>query len=305
MGLGVLGLLKPTYVFAPRVALRRVWYAVYPRARRAIEVVTPWGAVLEVSAEETIGRQLLDQGIFDVAVSELTWRLIQPGNLVVDVGANIGYLTSLFAARVGREGRVVAFEPHPDLFRCLGRNVRRNQSNPGMGETQLYSLAVGDQSAAVRLVEPPQFGMNKGVARVTRDPRLASHEGMVAHEVQMMPLDAQFRTARIDLLKIDVEGFEPEVLRGASTLLREKRVCHIVYEAEACEKSPAHGLLAEAGYAIFGIGYRLFGLELSEGASAPRLNRSWQSPSYIATTDPARVRAIAARRGWMILRGRV
>ena len=53
---------------------------------------------------------------FDLISCEAIWRLLDEGELALDVGANIGYMTSLMAARLGKNGRVIAFEPHPVLF---------------------------------------------------------------------------------------------------------------------------------------------------------------------------------------------
>src|SRR5262245_31446399 len=121
----MIGLLKPCYVFAPRVLLRRAaqWLQDDDCGPRLVRL--PWGAELDVNGREAIGRALIQQNSFDIAVSEVAWRLLQAGDRVVDAGANIGYMTSLFAARVGRTGHVDSFEPHPQLLLRLRQNVAR------------------------------------------------------------------------------------------------------------------------------------------------------------------------------------
>src|SRR5215471_13971392 len=117
------GLLKPCYLFAPTVLIRRIGTWMYPERPQRRFVRLPCGPSLEVNPDDVIGRELLHQNIFDIAVSEAAWRLLVPGDRAVDVGANIGYMTSLFAARTGPTGEVISFEPHPDVFAKLRRNV--------------------------------------------------------------------------------------------------------------------------------------------------------------------------------------
>jgi hypothetical protein len=83
----------------------------------------PWGARLRIDAKDTVGRALAAQGVYDVVTTEVLWRLTEDAATAFDVGANIGYFTSLLARRVGPKGRVLAFEPHPETLRLLRRNV--------------------------------------------------------------------------------------------------------------------------------------------------------------------------------------
>ena len=76
-----------------------------------------------VDPTRAIGRSIVTTGLFDLAVSELLARLIDPGDIVVDAGANVGYMTVLAATAAGRSGRVLAFEPHPELFAVLCQNA--------------------------------------------------------------------------------------------------------------------------------------------------------------------------------------
>src|SRR5690348_16045995 len=97
---------KPHYVFHPARMLRRARYG-GPSDRREIAQL-PWGLPLEVGADAAIGFTILTTGVFDPCVTETMHRLIDPGDVVADVGANVGYLTSLAAVRSGTGGRVLA-----------------------------------------------------------------------------------------------------------------------------------------------------------------------------------------------------
>ena len=69
-----------------------------------------------MNPKETIGRAILRLGVYDLCVSESICRLLDPGESAIDVGANLGYMTSLMAAKAGKCGSVESFEPHPDLM---------------------------------------------------------------------------------------------------------------------------------------------------------------------------------------------
>lgn len=295
------GLLKPCYVFAPRTLVRRVRMRLSrPAAHQEAPIVKlPWGCALEVNPHEVIGQELIRQNIFDIAVSETVWRLLRPGERAVDVGANIGYLTSLCAARVGAQGSVDAFEPHPLVHARLRRNVERLSRSPRSGRVRLYDCALGREDGHARLFEPEEFGLNEGTSTMVARPGGAPAGGL---QVRVARLDSLLADAQISLMKVDVEGFEAEVFAGAQRLLRAQRIANIVYEAHECERSPLHAMLGQHGYSIFGIGYSLWGLNLTPGSAAPRIDRRWESPSYLATRNPGVTLASLRRPGWQVLR---
>ena len=83
---------KPQYVFHPRRALRRMRYRAEGGAQREVATL-PWGLPLEVYRSDAIGFSIATAGVFDPCVTETLHRLIDPGDLVVDVGANVGYIS--------------------------------------------------------------------------------------------------------------------------------------------------------------------------------------------------------------------
>jgi FkbM family methyltransferase len=296
------GLVKPCYVFAPRTLVRRIGMIFLHSQRSVAEVRLPWGALLEVNPEETIGRELLRQGVFDIAVTETVWRLLEPGDVAVDVGANIGYLTGLFAVKVGPSGQVVSFEPHPRIFARLRRNARNLGNQDSQASIALHECALGSRDGTARLLEPSAFRMNEGTSMLagfgTQVP--ADSEGF---EVKLARLDTILAGCDIAMLKVDVEGGEAEVFAGAERLLVNRKIRHIIYEAHDCARSPLHALLSGYGYSVFGIGHDLFGLKITPGTSAPKVDRSWESPSYLATLRPDVVLPTLRARGWQVLRG--
>jgi len=133
---------------------------------------------------------------------------IKPGSVVIDVGANIGSHTIAYLKATGPEGVVVAYEPHPQAYWCLRLNCP---------QAVTFRVAVGERVCSAKLV------------RVTDNVGM-SHLGQEGEDVSMINLDAHFDTLLrglnkrvISLLKIDAEGCEPEILRGAETLITRHR----------------------------------------------------------------------------------
>ena len=109
---------KPWFIFRPSQVLRRLTFQ--PDLNPPAPAGGAGAAHLLALDDDHIGRCLGTTGIYDLAVSELLFRLIHPGDLVVDAGANIGYM-SVLAATAG--AHVIAFEPNPDLLPTLRQNL--------------------------------------------------------------------------------------------------------------------------------------------------------------------------------------
>lgn len=134
---------------------------------------------------------------------------IEPGDVVVDLGANIGYYTLLAARLVGDEGHVYAFEPDPESFSILARNVELN----GYENVTLVNEAAGAKKDTIRLY---LNGDNRGDHRVY-DPG----DGRRSIEVPVVPLDTYFADHKgdIDFVKMDTQGAECAILEGMRGLL--------------------------------------------------------------------------------------
>src|SRR5512138_2207904 len=115
---------RPWYVYQPAQLLRRA-AAALPRSSSPgyVPLATSWGGRIVADPGRAIGRSLLTTRVFDLAVSEAMARLISPGDTVIDAGANVGYMTVLAAMAAGAKGRVLAFEPHSELFAILQANI--------------------------------------------------------------------------------------------------------------------------------------------------------------------------------------
>jgi len=249
-----------------------------------------------------IGREIFKQRIFDLAVSECAWRLLSPGDHVIDAGANIGYMTMLFAARVGHNGLVHSFEPHPRVRSMLEQNVEQISQTPGAARTIIYPLALGSSPGKAELIETGFFSINEGTAKIASAETIA--DKVTGYPVELQTLDGMFPDGSFALLKIDVEGFEGEVLRGANALLSSQRVRHVIYEDHTLGQSGLGEILSDYGYTVFSIGHSALGLRLLRGSEGfAEIDASWESASFLATVAPDQVMTLMKSKGWSVLRG--
>jgi FkbM family methyltransferase len=175
-----------------------------------------------------VGRSLDLYGEYAETEGRLLAQLVKPGMTVVEVGANIGAHT-VALSRLAGNGRVVAIEPQGELFKLLCANLAMN----GARNVTPILGASGEASGQVSIppidyTKPGNFG---GYSLGT----LADQPGTM---VPIVPLDAMSDLGTVHFVKIDVEGMELEVLRGAAGLI-EKRRPVLYVENDRKEKSAA------------------------------------------------------------------
>src|SRR5687768_12833162 len=253
-----MSLAAPYYVFRPSQIIRRL-------AKTASPVTLPWGDLIECDPREPIGHSLIRNGVFELAVSEFLWRLTEPGDVCVDVGANIGYMTSILAHRAGNEGRVLSFEPHPHTRATLARNANRWTSGAAIDvSNSALSSVIGEGT----LVIDQQFERNQGTAHLA-----SGSSAGAGYRVRLDTLDhAILGPTAIGVMKMDVEGHELSVLAGARDTLRAGAIRDIVYEDHLLYPSPVSRLLEATGYRVFAVQESFFGPVLA--AASKRFARN-------------------------------
>jgi len=159
--------------------------------------------------DEGVSARLITLGVFEPLEMNTLSSVIKKGNVVIDVGANIGLYTLLAADLVGPEGRVFAFEPVPRNLRLLRKSIDSN----GYKNATVVPLAASDRCGTVKFVVDDQ---NWGSDRMA-----TPDESSQSIDVQTTTLDKYFANSgySVDLLKIDAEGAEPAILDGARELL--------------------------------------------------------------------------------------
>lgn len=155
-------------------------------------------------------------GYEDVAGEKFLMNLSFKGKTVYDVEAHIGTYTLFFARAAGEEGRIFAFEPNPDNYRCILDNIRINNFN----NIFLRQIAIGKTRGRVNL-SVPVFDTSSSSISVEIKKDLFPNNKIKTFEVWIDSLD-NIVTAdeKPDFIKIDVEGLELEVLEGAEKILK-------------------------------------------------------------------------------------
>jgi FkbM family methyltransferase len=168
--------------------------------------------------DEGVARQLMIKGIYEELETEFFLAWLKPGMGVLDLGANFGYFTLIASKVVGPTGRVFAFEPEPGNRALLEKNIAFN----GFSQARALPFAVSDKAGSLRLfVDSANLG-NPSIAQGN----VPSKAGFV--DVRTISVDEFFSTEgdvppRIDLVKMDVQGAEALVIRGATELLARDR----------------------------------------------------------------------------------
>ena len=230
-------------------------------------------------------------------VCETLLRLTDPGDTVLDVGANIGHMTSLLAHAVGDRGRVIAFEPHPETFALLRRNSAEWSRLPGWPAIDTHQVGLSDRDGIATL-STDVFEVNQGAPSL--EPRGQQGDPIDEHSVRVQRLDDIIDDATtVGVMKIDVEGHELRALRGANALLSAGRIRDIVVEEQDEPPTPVTVLLEQHGYTVMRIGERLRGPMLGPLLAAQITSKDPPS-SLLATRAPERVVAAMRARGWAI-----
>lgn len=168
------------------------------------------GFVLALNQADPVVSGSLTLGLYEPFESELFAAAIAPGDVVFDVGANVGYYTALAARAAGPGGRVVAFEPEPTNFAALERTVARNKFT----NVTACQVAIADRSGVGPLYLSARNGGDHRLYRTS------PHQYSL--EVPMTTLDAalaQYQVNHVDVLKMDIQGLEGLALAGAGRLL--------------------------------------------------------------------------------------
>lgn len=172
--------------------------------------------------EANLTTLLMALGLWEGGTKRTFKRLTKKGGVAVDIGAHVGYYSVFLSKLVGEGGRVFSFEPSPVNFPLLKKNVFK------LRNIVANNLAVGDKAGTVSF-----YQSKKGSGRHS----LVSGrcDDVDEYKVEVVSLDQYFSQAdlndiKIDLMKVDVEGFEPEVFRGAQNMIEAGRINKIIFE---------------------------------------------------------------------------
>jgi FkbM family methyltransferase len=220
-----------------RINEERIWHRPVPLL--GMTFVPP-------SLDRWVALQAHRFGLMGSAEFNFFKRFVSPASHIVDVGANQGIYT-LSTSRQAGDGKVFAFEPDPRLFAALKGNVERNAAQ----NVVLFNAAAASRPSELFL---RPGGLNQGDNRIVE----SGNGSRDAIEVTAVPLDSVIPDHRVDLIKIDVQGFEFNVLQGAIQIIKANPALLILFEfwphgLRLAGASPEEllKLLQETGFSLF------------------------------------------------------
>ena len=164
-----------------------------------------FGKMIYNRNDRIIGRSIEKYGEFSFGETQLFKQLLRPGNVVVEVGANIGAHTLFLAQHVGSSGTIFAIEAQRILFQTLCGNLALNSVANVSARHVVAGSTMGEMSVPV-----PDYGRENNFGGLKLD------APMPGETVPMITVDS-LSLARCAMIKVDVEGMEEEVLRGSGT----------------------------------------------------------------------------------------
>jgi FkbM family methyltransferase len=215
----------------------------------------PSGLRLRCDLRDELSRVVYYRGAVDRGLERWLATWLRPGDLYVDVGAHIGSIVSLAASAVGSTGRIVAFEPSPDTLAKLRQAVQES----GRTNIQVRPEAIGAATGTAEILAPRGHWAHQSY-RASLVPASGLGGGIRVPTVSLEEVFGQDRHL-IRLLKIDVEGHERSVLRGARQLLTGRRCDAVLLELNPAALAGAGATVDDLVADMDEAGYRPFRIE--------------------------------------------
>lgn len=215
------------------------------------------GHKMFLDPKDSLGLSIFEA--FEPFETEVIKEKIKEGDVVLDIGAHIGYYTLIFAKIVGKKGKVFAFEPSPDNFSLLKKNVEIN----GYKNVELIQKAVSNKTGKAKLYLCED---NSGDNRI-----YDSHDGRRFVEIETIRLDDYFKnyTGLINFIKMDTQGAEGKAIKGMTNLIKKNKNIKIVTEfwpfgLKKFGTNPKNYLMLLKNF-----GFSLYEIEKEEGEIKP------------------------------------
>ncbi len=237
---------------APVIAMRRLL------GRGPEVLVTRRGIRWQLDLREGIDFSIFVMGGFELRTIAAYAAVLKPGSVALDIGANIGAHALPLANMVGPTGRVLAFEPTAFAFSKLQRNLALNPQLQSRVRSFQMMLVASDVEALPEALYSSWPLEPSGDVHPKLRGRLMSTEGAQAASLDRVL--EQEAVERVDFVKLDVDGYECEVLRGASLTLKQRRptlimeVAPYVLAEHGASLDELLGLLRSAGYGTYDLG---------------------------------------------------
>lgn len=223
------------------------------------------GATFDCDLADVIAREVCLTGYYEPPVTRVVQRLARRGGTIIDAGANWGYFSLLAASAVGDQGSVIALEPDPRHFERLTRNIAMNR----FAQITALQIAAASRHGMVALAGYPDAAENRGVSRIAATGTMAQRFDVPCATIDQLTASR----ARVDVVKIDIEGAEMDALGGMREGLTAARYASIVLELHPAWLRERGIDPAECLQVLLAHGYRGWSIDL-----APRTYRSAAAP---------------------------
>ena len=160
--------------------------------------------------------------VYEPEQTEVVKKFVKAGDIVIDIGAHVGYYTLLFAQIVGNKGKVYSFEPDPENFKLLKKNIEIN----GFQNVILEQKAISNENEKVQLFIDKE---NRGENRIYDAKMNDTNESI---QVESVRLDDYFQNFKqeINFIKIDAEGSELDIFCGMTSIIGKNSNLKIITE---------------------------------------------------------------------------
>ncbi len=236
-----------------------------------------------------LSRDIAIRGTREEQLKYLIDREVHSGNAVIDIGANIGYYTLMFATLVGRSGKVDAMEPEPKNFSLLNENVQLN----GVEQiVETFSVGAADRRGTARLFISERSNLHSFIPDPKENENHVKHRSDNFIAVEVTDLESFLHDKRpVDLIRMDIEGYEVEVIMGLERAIKEGVFsgkitfeCHFPkYHRQHSIREPLQMLFAHGYYAKY--------LTSNDERNSGIRDRGY-SPTVVVQTNDTRFRGI-------------
>lgn len=186
---------------------------IYPKPSREMVIDTIYNFKLNIDpvVDNGVERSLYYFGTYEKGTLDIIGNILNKGDVFVDVGANIGLMSIYAALKVGEQGNVIAFEPNPNTKKILEKNIQLNT----IQNVKVEGIALSSESKKSKIYD--RWDVNRGGASLIKPPQPTQ-----SYDIEETTFSEYFNSKQqIKLIKIDVEGYELEVLRGAKAFISD------------------------------------------------------------------------------------
>jgi FkbM family methyltransferase len=251
--------------------------ALHAMGIRTVQHRLACGQSMLLDTNDVLGQRIRSEDSFEPAVRSEFQRVASSGQNILDLGANIGYYSLLGASLVGQQGHVFSFEPQIHIAAKLRRNIARN----ALRNVTIFPFALSERAGVAEFYVPVE-GM-EAHGSLHDNGRFQVEKRVSVETKRLDDVIAEAGIGDVGLVKMDVEGAELPILRGATTLLSTSRPV-LIFEANETNTAPFdYGVFDLLQY-IQGFGYRLRQIDYEDWLAEPLAAKPLKAAKTLAST---------------------